>query len=263
MSPFPDFNRINDTRFGRMIYNVNDRYIGRSIQSYGEFSHGEVVLFEQILRPGSVVVEAGANIGSHTLALAQQTGPRGAVFAFEPQRILFQTLCGNMALNSVTNARCSQAALGSESGEIIVPQIDYCRENNYGGFALGSYERGERVSLVTIDGLSLPRCDLIKIDVEGMEESVLRGAQETIARFRPPLYVECHDDASLMRYIDSIDYDMYWHMPPFFNPNNFAGNRTNIFGSICSQNILCVTEDLDHSIDGLQRVELPDQQELS
>ena len=55
------WNRLKDCRHGRMLYNVNDRYIGRSLDLYGEFSEAEVELFRQIVRPGDIVVEVGAN----------------------------------------------------------------------------------------------------------------------------------------------------------------------------------------------------------
>ena len=57
------------------------------------------------IQPGDVVIEVGANIGPHTVFLAQHVGPQGLVLAFEPQRILFQTLCANLALNSIHQRR--------------------------------------------------------------------------------------------------------------------------------------------------------------
>ena len=83
-----DFNRVQQSRYGRMLFNANDTYVGTSIEAYGEYSEGEVQLFRQILRPGDVVVDAGANIGAHTLFFARAVSPGGAVFAFEPQRLL-------------------------------------------------------------------------------------------------------------------------------------------------------------------------------
>ena len=64
MHPFVCFNDVTDTRFGKMIYNVNDVYVGRSLSVYGEFSWGEVELLQQVVRTGAVVVEVGANVGA-------------------------------------------------------------------------------------------------------------------------------------------------------------------------------------------------------
>ena len=84
MIPESGFTRLRDCRYGRMLYNVNDVYIGRSLDQYGEYCEGEVELFRQVIREGDVVFDAGANIGAHTVFFARATGPRGIVFAFEP-----------------------------------------------------------------------------------------------------------------------------------------------------------------------------------
>ena len=175
LTEFPPFNQLADCRYGKMLFNRNDRYIGKSLNLYGEYSEAEIDLFRQIVKPGSLVVEVGANIGTHTLFLARQVGLDGAVVAFEPQRVVFQSLCANMALNSVTNVQCFQKAVGAETGEILVPSLDCSREENYGGLSLEGWQQGESTPLVTIDSLNVGRCALLKVDVEGAEPRVLRG----------------------------------------------------------------------------------------
>ena len=66
-----EYNVVVDTRYGRMLVNKNDIYIGRSLIEYGDFSLGEVQLFQQFVPPNGIVVEAGANIGAHTLFFAK------------------------------------------------------------------------------------------------------------------------------------------------------------------------------------------------
>ncbi|HZK98573.1 MAG TPA: FkbM family methyltransferase [Caulobacteraceae bacterium] len=110
--PADGFNALAACRRGPMLYNRNDQYVGASLARYGEFSRGESDLFGQIVRPGATVVEGGANIGVHTVEFSQRVGPGGSVWAFEPQRIVFQTLCANLALNSCVNVRAFQAGLG-------------------------------------------------------------------------------------------------------------------------------------------------------
>jgi FkbM family methyltransferase len=256
---FPPFNQVADCRYGKMLFNRNDRYIGKSLSLYGEFSEGEIDLFRQVVEPGSVVVEVGANIGTHTLFFARQVGLEGAVIAFEPQRVVFQSLCANMALNSVTNAQCFQKAVGAELGEIPVPVIDYSRENNYGGLSLESGRQGESTPLVTIDNLKLSRCTRLQVDVEGMERQVLAGAANTIAKCRPILYVENdrrEKADALVRLIDGLGYSMYWHLPALFNPNNFLKNPQNVFGDTVSINMVCIHKSVPQNIEGLRPVEL-------
>lgn len=245
-------NELKTCRYGPMLFNRHDMYIGRSLQLYGEFSQGECEVFRQIVRPGNTVVEVGANIGAHTVPLAQWSGPAGRVIAFEPQRIVFQTLCANVALNSLLNVHCLQQAVGSEAGSIVVPLIDYQSENNFGGLGLGSFTQGERVPLVTIDSLGLAACDFIKLDIEGMEREALLGARDTIEQFKPVLYVENdREDRSdaLIRTISGLGYDMYWHCPPLFNSQNFSGRSENKFGAIFSKNMICFHRSCPHQID--------------
>ncbi len=255
-------NRLVRARHGLMLYNRHDIYIGRSVECYGEFSEGENDLFRQVLRPGCVVVEAGANIGAHTLTLSKAVGPRGAVYAYEPQRPVFQILCGNMALNGRLNVDCRREALGEQSGWINVPAVDYHAPENYGGLQLGGHQAGEKVRVSTVDSLELPRCDMIKVDVEGMELQVLQGAAATIGRCRPILYVEndrIEKSQPLIEYIMSLGYTLYWHMPPLYHPSNYFENTDNVFGRIVSSNMLCVHSSFKSSIAGLKQVERADE----
>jgi FkbM family methyltransferase len=230
-------------KHGFMMYNENDQYIGRSIKHYGEFSDGEVDLFNRLISAGDVAVEVGANIGAHTVALAKRVGRQGGLFAFEPQYSVYQILCGNLALNGLSHARCYLAACGATQGEIVVPVLDINRVTNFGGLALGQYQKGDRVSVLTVDALGLSKCNLLKVDVEGMELQVLQGARQTIDRCRPYLYVENDREehsAALIEMIFQLGYRCYWHLPPMFNPKNYFGNADNIFSNIISINMLCI-----------------------
>ena len=237
------FNRVKACRHGTLIYNINDQYIGRALHEYAEFSQGEADLFAKIIQPGQVVVDAGANIGAHTVFFCRAVGPKGVVHAFEPQRVIFQTLCANLALNSLQNGHAHHAALGDEPGSIMVDVPDYSQPNNFGGMPLGAFSEGERVPLVTIDSLGLAACHFMKIDVEGMEQAVIRGAAETIRRHRPVLYVENDREEharALVAQLEALGYRLHWHLPAYFNPDNFAHNPKNVFGNIASRNMLCL-----------------------
>jgi len=254
------FNSLGRLRYGQVIYNRNDAYIGRSIEAYGEYSGLEVSVFDQLLSAGQVVIDAGANIGVHTLFFARKVGPQGRVLAFEPQRLVFQSLCGNMALNSISNVYCWNMGLGEQPGQAAVPLLDPRRPENFGGVTLDGDADGEIVAVTTIDNFDLPQCDFIKIDVEGMEEAVLRGAEQTIRRHQPILYLECdraERETSLLPYLDSLGYRMFWHLPPLFNPNNFHENDENIFGETVSRNLLCFDKALQHELTGFEPVDVP------
>ena len=113
--------RLKACKHGPMMFFANDTHIGRSLDLYGELSEPEIELFGQYLRPGMVAVDAGANIGTHTVCFARAVGPTGRVFAFEPQRVLHQILCGNLALNLCRTVVAEHKALGARSGSVLVP----------------------------------------------------------------------------------------------------------------------------------------------
>jgi FkbM family methyltransferase len=249
--------RVKRCRQGLLMYNVADEYVGRSLHLYGEFSEGEADAFRQLIAPGQVVLDIGANIGAHTISFAKLVGPDGAVLAFEPQRIVYQMLCGNIALNALTNVFANHLALGRDAGTVLVPQLDYARPGNYGGIALGSSPSGERVPVVPLDSLDLPRCDFIKIDVEGMERDVLEGAARTIERFQPTLYVE-NDRAdrspALVEYLLGMGYRLYWHCPQLFNPKNYDHKAKNVFGGIASINMICLPRSSEMVVNDLPQI---------
>lgn len=253
-----DHLRLRRCRHGTMMYNLNDAFIGTMLDLYGEFSEGETDVFRQVLRPGMTAVEVGANIGAHTLSLAKFVGPNGRVVAFEPQRSVFQLLCGNLALNGIEHVEAIHAAVGSEPGSIAVPRLDSRARQNFGGLSLGRAQQGDRVRLLTLDGLHLAACHFLKIDVEGMESEVLSGATETIKRARPILYVENdrkEKSATLIRQLQDLDYRCYWHTPAYVRVPNFRGNSDNRFPRLISINMLCVPRRRDFPVTGLREVE--------
>jgi FkbM family methyltransferase len=253
--------RLKACKHGPMMFFANDTHIGRSLDVYGESSEPEIELFRQYLRPGMVAVDVGANIGTHTVCFAQAVGPSGRVFAFEPQRVLHQILCGNLALNGCRTVVAEHKALGARAGSVLVPWLDYAREGNFGGLELGAWTDGEPVPVLTLDSYELKACHLIKVDVEGMERDVLEGASATIARHQPVLYVENNKperSRALIQWLLVNHYRPYWHLPPMFNPKNHFGESENVFGITISANMLCVPKSRPGRVEGLREITSPD-----
>ncbi len=252
------FNELALCRGGPRLYNKHDIYVGGSLARYGEFSVSESLLFGDLVRPGQVVIEVGANIGAHTVDIARMVGPFGQVHAFEPQRIVFQTLCANLALNQITNVFAYQSGVGAGIGSITVPYLAPAERHNFGGLSIGGDSAGEVVPLTTIDTLDLPHCHFIKVDVEGMETEVLKGALTTIDNYRPLMYVENdrkERSRDLLSLIDSLRYNTYWHFARFFNPDNFAHDPQDHFpAGLCSVNLLCIPSERNIAVEGLRRV---------
>jgi FkbM family methyltransferase len=241
-----------------MLFLRSDKFIGRSLDFYGEYCEGESELFAQILSPGQVVVEIGANIGPHTLHLAHLVGSQGLVFTFEPQRVIFQILSANIALNEAFHVRAYHAACGDVVGHLKVPHINYDADgSNFGGVSLLDVSDGEEVPLVALDTFDLPSLRLLKIDVEGMERAVIAGARQQILRHRPVLYLENDrrdQSSALIAAIEALGYDLWWHNPMLFNPENYNGESENIFGRTASFNIVCLPREQDHNVIGFRKV---------
>jgi FkbM family methyltransferase len=117
----------------------------------------------------------------------------GTVYAFEVQRMLYYALCGSIALNDLENLYIHNWALGAAVGTLKAGIPDYGAPQDFGMFSLVNQDdpqASEDVPATTIDSLALPRLDFLKIDVEGMEIDVLKGAHETIRKWKPWCWVE-------------------------------------------------------------------------
>jgi FkbM family methyltransferase len=249
-----------------MVYPARDEYVGRSLSLYGEFSEGEAAIFKRLVKGGDVAVEVGANLGAHTVLLARLAGGSGAVLAFEPQPMLYQTLCANMALNNITNVMAERCGLGNKSQTLHIPVLDYGAKHNFGGLSLDLVEDGEPVPIKRLDSYGLKSCSFIKIDVEGMEQQVLEGASSTVHALRPMMYIENdrrEKSCGLIQLLLAMDYALWWHVTPLYSPGNFAGNRNNVFGGTVSINMLCAPNEkaggaVTDMTSGMVRVEGPD-----
>lgn len=164
---------------------------------------GLLQLRRQYFGDGVVALDLGANIGVHTLEWARLMKGWGGVMAVEAQERIFYALAGNITLQNAGNAKAIWAAIDEAPGELSFPEPDYTKNGSYGSFELkprlGTEFIGQpvdydkptcTVQTMTIDSWKLPRCDLIKMDLEGMEEAGLRGAAETIQRCKPILFIE-------------------------------------------------------------------------
>lgn len=203
------FTELITTYHGPMIVLKNDQFVTPCLRKHGQYSPGEVAVFKRFVTKDALAVEVGANMGAHTLALARFAG---TVVAFEPQRIAFQVLCGNLALNSLYNVHAFHGAVGAVDGFTHIEFASPWHECNYGGISTGP--EGEVVPLRTLDGMKLPALDFLKLDCEGAEPDVLAGAVETIRCHWPAIYLEF--DSNRERIVDllrSLGYVAWRHFP--------------------------------------------------
>ena len=237
--------QLAECRYGRFLYNRNDSYVGRSLEQYGEWSDAEVDLFRQILRPGDHVLEAGSNIGSHTVALSQLVGDDGMVHSFEPMRHTHQLLNANLALNECFNVLSYRCAVGRESARISFPIADPRVPNNFGAMSVLNQGNNttEEIEQVALDTLGLERLDILKADIEGYEFELLSGARDTIRRLRPFVYLEFGPSKDeIIRYFDALNYTCYYYISPMYSARNFRNSANDIFGA-SSTDLICVPDE--------------------
>jgi FkbM family methyltransferase len=172
---------------------LGDR-IGESWFKNG-WDFGEVdYLRDHLVQPGDVIFECGAHHGENTILLSTWAGPSGTVVAFEPVPHNARTVQKQVELNGLENVQVINAAVGSARGTVRMTD-----ESN----AQVSRGPGIDVEVVRLDDFVHMNPTLLKIDVEGFEAELLRGAQEVLA-LRPKISLEVHTP-SLPRYGTSVE----------------------------------------------------------
>jgi FkbM family methyltransferase len=183
----------------KMFLPANWRGFGKFIFAFREHYEPELVFLEKILSPGNVFVDAGANFGIYTLVASKLVGETGRVVAIEPTAQSFAMLSQNIALNGLTNTLTLPIALSERTGRAWLYHGPDPVRNSLGKEPSWAGE-AEEVLTESLDGVlrkaSIEHVDVVKIDVEGAEELVLRGARNTLKTMRPIIIFEINPEAS-------------------------------------------------------------------
>jgi FkbM family methyltransferase len=158
----------------------------------------------RFLHGGAIFVDVGASIGFHSILAARLVGPEGTVLAFEPSAAGAASIRANAAANGCGNVRVASIALSDSIG---------------GAWLVGAGEAtahlvrpgqgGDPVAMTTLDTYLGARPfvpTLVKIDVEGHEDAVLRGMHLTLRSARPAVIVELHGPLGFLETLDQADY---------------------------------------------------------
>ena len=159
----------------------------------------DLAVLQKFLVPGGVMVDVGANYGIFSLNAARLVGPTGKVLAFEPAQNNFSTFKKNLALNNVSQVRALRMALAEKPGRL---RLYHDPDPTRNSLAPGSNAQDfEEVEVNTLDAVlkanGVAKVDFIKIDVEGADELVCRGALETLRSCLPPVFFENNSSAAL------------------------------------------------------------------
>lgn len=164
----------------------NDHCICKWVEEEGRLDHDQNLL-PHVLRhinKGDTVVDCGAFIGDHTIAYANKVGITGLVLAFEPSKEAFECLAYNT--EKYDNIGVLQFGLGAKEEKKGITHVETNEGMNY-------LSEGEEIQVLTIDSLKLANLHFLKIDCEGYELEVLKGAEKTIEQFRPKMLIEIND----------------------------------------------------------------------
>lgn len=249
-------------KYGLIRACKNDNFIVPSLYYYGEWCEGEIDVMKKYINEGDTVLDIGANWGSHSIAFSRFVGDDGQVHAFDPCSVFTDSILFNLELNEIYNVEIHNCAIGSENKEegITVHLPDITAQQNYGEFKIVDSEmksattfemkttgQTEKVDLCTIDSFDFERVDMIKVDVEGMEFEVLKGAEKTIDKFKPYLFLESYKHEGdlvrpqILKFLESHGYEYEDCDIPFFNSNNANQEARNIFATTgLSENIFAI-----------------------
>lgn len=235
--------RLLKLRYGIATPLPPDTIVARSLLRYGEWMEHELDLLGSFLGSDETVLEFGGEYAAHALWLARVVGDCGSVHIVEPRRLDLQKACANLALNGVTNAYAHAAWLGREG------------EAPARGREQGDNRRSPTVSL---DSLELDSLHLLKINLPGTLAPVLQGADETLRRHRPVIYLRLGHDLEQalqeVRALKECGYRCWSHLPYLFNPDNFAGSEDNLFPGQVQQNLVAVPMESRLAFDRLREI---------
>lgn len=174
--------------------------IDLSIYLLGAFEPRLVGAYRKLIRPGACILDIGANIGAHTLQFAKLVGDRGRVVAYEPTAYAFGKLQANLRLNPMLALRVTaiQAMLVASADQALTsavvsswPLDAHARD---GRLSFGAERDTAGAVVLTLDEslrrIGVSAVDYIKIDVDGNELDVLRGAESLMREQRPTLFLE-------------------------------------------------------------------------
>jgi len=172
---------------------VQGKGLEEHLYYFGVYEAGTLSFLKTFLRPGDIFLDVGANIGLHSCVASHFVGNEGKVYAIEPHPETYKILKYNIYLNRLTNITAFQIALGSKNSTALIydnPKL------GRGSASLSpqknaNLKHGRKVKVKTIDTLIerklLPIPNLVKIDVEGFELEVLKGARKLLSSSKPPI----------------------------------------------------------------------------
>ena len=210
--------------------------------AYGSWEPEVVEVIQEYVKPGMTVLDIGAQSGYFSLLLSKIVGPSGKVIAFEPLPANFRVLEENVRLNGRTNISVRQEAVGEHSGE-----MSFEFPSNEPTLIAGPLLDGDSQGIFDVKGISLDdmfaanhvQVDFIKMDVEGAEVDVLRGAVKLLEFSHPDMLIELHNMEKqtgvhpAVVIVESMGYEIRWLSEIASTAHTFARwvNKSAVLGA--------------------------------
>lgn len=211
------------------LFPAGDTAIGASLRDYGEFARSiSDFLIENATEPGGCLIDVGANIGSICLPFAAARRD-WRVIAVEAHRGIASLLSANAMTNRLTNVEVVQAAAGGETAIVEFPNPDLAMSGNYGVLGIGkTHSDMAKTLMVTLDDIAPDDVRLVKIDAEGQDANVLRGAPRLLHETRPIWLVEADSNypgagASVIATLLDAGYQVHWFFAPWVSNDRLKG----------------------------------------
>lgn len=218
-----------NTQFGKIVININDQFIGRSFLNQKYWGLQDIETISKIIefkckkKNKIVFYDVGANIGTHSIALSNIFKNKIVIRAFEAQSNIYEMFNQSIKINNLNNIELYHNAVSDKNNEIIrIDLPDYSKHNNFGGLELfkpfqnsdnAQMQKSgifEDVNSIKLDFFN-EEVDFIKIDVEGMENLVLKGSKNLIVNHRPFLFMELLKSKleDITEFFKDKDYNIY------------------------------------------------------
>ncbi|MCS4199744.1 FkbM family methyltransferase [Salinibacter ruber] len=149
----------------------------------------ELEVLRTLLSPGDVFVDCGANIGLWSIVAAEEVGSEGVVYSFEPNPNTYRKMLGNMAISNIVKVETENVALGESNSSAFIK----CKTEHNDSYLnnSGESQNDVKIPIRKLDSLvSKERVKGMKVDVEGYELEVLKGAEDILRSDEPWLFVE-------------------------------------------------------------------------
>ena len=217
---------LQNTEHGAFLTDKND-FIGRKVIEHGVWEPEIIEVYKSLIQPHYVIVDIGAHMGFHTINFAKNGSQ---VYAFEPQKHLYNQVCGNIFLNNLNEKiTCFNVGLGETNKQSSFGSIDPHNTLNwegnkglelinYGGRSLEDNLGTNEIEIRTLDSFNLSP-DFIKMDVEGYELKTFQGAYQTLKKHKPIILFESFPDfqSEVFEFLSSLGYEIL----NLFHKDNF------------------------------------------